>query len=103
MSDHRQSSSGASTAWHFKHARRLREASARHRLDCAKPMPCGLKPAPFGIFTPRAGSAEWHSRQVSSRWQEAQLRMLRLAWNEWLLGRGVEMTSPAASRAQPGG
>ncbi len=29
--------------------------------------------------------------------------MLRLAWTEWLCGRGVAIGRPAASRAQPGG
>ena len=29
--------------------------------------------------------------------------MLRLAWTAWLAGRGVAITAPAVSRAQPGG
>jgi hypothetical protein len=28
-------------------------------------------------------TAEWQRMQVSSRWQDAQARMLRCAWNEW--------------------
>src|SRR4029079_1745471 len=52
---------------------------------------------------PRVGSAEWQARQLSSRWQETHVRMLRCAASEWLFGRGVEMTAPPASRTHPGG
>ena len=63
----------------------------------AKPGPCGEKDGP------RVGSAEWQARQLSSRWQETQVRRLRRAASEWLVDRGVEITPPLASRAQPGG
>ena len=59
--------------------------------------PCGE------IIGPRAGSAEWQARQLSSRWQETQVRMFRRAATEWLVERGVSIGAPVASRAQPGG
>src|SRR3982750_2461820 len=52
---------------------------------------------------PRIASVEWQARQLSSRWQETHVRMLRWAASEWLLGRGLEITAPPASRTQPGG
>ena len=63
----------------------------------AKFGPCGEK------IGPRVGSVEWQARQLSSRWQETQVRMLRLAASEWLAARGIDSTSPDASRAHPGG
>ena len=59
--------------------------------------PCGENDGP------RLGSVEWQVRQLSSRWQETQVRRLRFAASEWLVDRGVAITAPLGSRAQPGG
>src|ERR1700690_2530038 len=92
-----QSSSAAPSAWHLRQARRLRAARNRHRAVAPKLGPCGEK------LGPRVGSVEWTSGQLSPRWHDPQVRILRLACTEWLVGRGVAITAPAASRAQPGG
>ena len=67
------------------------------RAVLRKLTPCGEN------VGPRVGSAEWQVRQLSSRWHEAQARILRWADTAWLFGRGVEITAPPASRAHPGG
>ena len=81
----------------MRQARRLRAARKRQRAVAPKFAGCGEK------VGPRVGSVEWQARQLSSRWHETQVRMLRLACSEWLAGRGMVRTSPEASRAHPGG
>ena len=63
----------------------------------AKFGPCGENTGP------RDTSVEWQARQLSSRWHDTHVRMLRLAASEWLDARGIASTSPVVSRAQPGG
>src|SRR6185312_2418792 len=92
-----QSSAPDPSAWHLRQARWLRDERNRQRAVPANPGPCGE------MVGPRVGSAEWQARQLSSRWQETQVRMFRRAWTEWLSGRGLAITTPTASRAQPGG
>lgn len=83
--------------WHFRHDLRLRADKNRQRAVAAKFGPCGEKTGP------RVTSVEWQARQLSSRWHDTHVRMLRLAANEWLDARGIDSTSPDGSRAQPGG